>query len=90
MLREYPSGYGRQFAASMKSLIKEKGSPRYPSPVPDLDFLKPADLPPTTAIQDLWHDAKMVEVLQYLYGNQNLSLPDDFKSLFPPELWAWA
>jgi len=58
--------------------------------VPDLDFLKPADLPPTTAIQDLWHDAKMVEVLQYLYGNQNLSLPDDFKSLFPPELWAWA
>ena len=37
--------------------------------VPDLDFLKPADLPPTTAIQDLWHDAKMVEVLQYLYGN---------------------
>ena len=34
-------------------------------------------------IRDLWHDAQMVEVLQYLYGNTNLELPEDWEDYFP-------
>ena len=35
---------------------------------------------------DLWEDAQMVEVLQYLMGNKHLSWPPGWRELFPTEL----
>ena len=36
--------------------------------------------------RDLCEDAQMTDVLQYLYGNRALSLPAEWKCLFPASL----
>ena len=35
---------------------------------------------------DLWADARMTEVVEYLRGAKNLALPEDWQHLFPTSL----
>lgn len=32
---------------------------------------------------DLWHEARMTEVIQYLAGSHFLQIPDDWRGYFP-------
>ena len=36
--------------------------------------------------EDLWEDAGMVSVLQYLRGNKSLCLPQEWREAFPSQL----
>jgi hypothetical protein len=38
------------------------------------------------AFSDLWQDAGMPEVVQYLRGNSHLKLPDEWRSVLPASL----
>ena len=50
----------------------------------DVEFLRPFHAAPAAlhAVDDLWEDAKMVEVISYLYGSKKCTVPEDWKHLF--------
>lgn len=55
--------------------------------VVDLEFFQPWDATyvPFHALGDLWEDAKVVDCMRYLFGNRNLSLPQEWRCNFPAE-----
>ncbi|CAK9112297.1 unnamed protein product [Durusdinium trenchii] len=77
----YPVGFGIRFTRTMPLLQKEKSKPNTiaEDKVPTIDEIKPNDvLPCLDSMDDLWRDARMSDVLHYLYGGTGVQLPDDW------------
>lgn len=49
--------------------------------VPHDEEVCPKDLFPRVGLDDLWEDAKMSEVLQYLHGGKGNKLPEEWRKL---------
>ena len=83
-LRHYPPRFGLRLLKLFKQFRKDR------NPLPDLM----EEQMNSTAEQvfqnsewgDLWRDAHMPEVVQYLLGNTNMDLPRNWRILFPESL----
>ncbi|CAK9079922.1 unnamed protein product [Durusdinium trenchii] len=64
--QEYPVGFGLRFAQTMKRFLKERSPLLSPHPAPSPNHLLPCHVMPQPEIDDLWADAKMEEVIEYL------------------------
>ena len=57
---------------------------------PDCDSIRPSDAFPSRFVdEDLWKDARMPEVIRYLYGGLGTQLPQEWHDIIPPKIWAW-
>lgn len=50
--------------------------------VPSVEHIRPFHITPYGG-EDLWKDAKMEEVLEYLAGGLSLDLPEEWQDSFP-------
>ena len=56
--------------------------------VPDMENIVPADVFPDVFVDaDLWKDARMPEVIRYLYGGIGTQLPPCWHHLIPRKMW---
>ena len=86
---EDPRHYPPRFGAKLVSLFKSFCESRHDSTEDMHSQGTGSDLASLFQSQpwaDLWHDAEMTAVVQYLMGNNQLSLPSALRSLFPSRL----
>ena len=66
----------------LHDLLEEKaGVPSLPEELPDISTIVSS-----VEFADLWEDAKMVEVLQYMRAGTGLSIPSHLRHLLPTSL----
>ena len=59
-----------------------------PAQVPGVDTIGPADFFPSMFVdgEDLWKDARMSEVIKYLYGGTGTRVPSEWHGVIPPKV----
>lgn len=64
--------------------------PLPPTQVPGIDTIGPADFFPSRFVDgdDLWKDARMGEVIKYLYGGTGTRVPSEWHEVIPRKVWA--
>lgn len=85
-LRVYPVRFGRKVCELMPELMSRgEGHPK-------LECLDPAPAHELLAIEEWsdWPEANLVEALRYLRQNKSLSLPPQWRAVFPRALWTGA
>ena len=81
-LRQYPRRFGVKMVSILHDLLEDKyGAPSLPQDRPDL-----ASIVTSMEYADLWEDAKMVEVIQYVRGGTGLCIPSGLRGLLPTGL----
>lgn len=84
--REYPPHFGLRLVKLLPHLIKSRSMP--PAVPPSLaEMDTQAFFDGLSWESDLWEDAKLVEVLQYLRGNKSLII-GQWRPSFPTALWS--
>ena len=62
-------------------------SPAPPPEVPSVDSMVPADVFPDEFVDsDLWRDARMPELIRYLYGGTGTQVPPEWHHLIPRKM----
>ncbi len=84
-MREYPINFGMKFVRMLPALRTGGGG----QPILDKKSVAALDAKAifeSMKFDDLWEDAEMVEVLQYLKGNSGLEIPEEWKNVLPTKL----
>lgn len=58
-------------------------SERERAEAPGPDNIRACHVMPSFDVHELWTEAKMVEVIQYLQGGLSLALPEEWQGYFP-------
>ena len=84
MLRHYPFLFGMRLSKLRRKVIsKALGKPDVGFFGPDLLQVMKAFRTDQLDLENLWHDARMEEVLVYLRGSQRLQVPPEFQQFLP-------
>lgn len=81
--REYPTTFGMKFVELWEQLVSEKyGNPELPPVTPPAaETFAQAEF---GADEDsAWSEANLEDVVRYLRGGKNLSIPDEFRRVLP-------
>ena len=79
MPREYPGKFALKLVSLYNDLVGDKlGVPNLPNDVPPVP-----DILDSMALSDVWEEAEMGQVVQYLSSGTSLSLPTEYRRLFP-------
>ena len=83
-LRHYPFRFGQRLAHLRgKFAATAQGKPHVSEGTHDLLEVMREVQTQFLDVADVWHDAKMEEVLLYLRGSKNLSIPPEYKEYIP-------
>ena len=82
-LRHYPYRFGLRILRILPKLQKE-GKKAFP-PMPEKVKLNPLKVYTSQTFDDMWEDAGVPEVLEYIRGNKSLKIPSEWRPHLLPQ-----